>query len=125
MTARKCSDPTAVVIAVALAGKRVQRLSDGSYLAPCPVPGHGRGRGDRNPSLQIRDGDSRLLVKCYAACDPRDVLDFLRGRGVLDEKQLEHVRAEKKKARQKSGDFTDDDEGGEGLLDDETEEDED
>jgi putative DNA primase/helicase len=85
MTTRECSDSTAAVIAVALAGSRVQRLGDGSYLVPCPVPGHGRGRGDRNPSLQIRDGDSRLLVKCYASCDPRAVLDVLRRRGVLDE----------------------------------------
>ena len=56
-------------IALALAGGQ-QRLPNGSYLVPCPVPSHGRGRGDRNPSLRLADGDTQLLVHCYAGCDP-------------------------------------------------------
>jgi hypothetical protein len=71
-------------IALALYGRRAQRLADGSYLVPCPVLSHGKGRGDRNPSLRIGDGASRLLVRCYSGCDPRDVLDVLRRRGLLD-----------------------------------------
>ena len=70
-------------IALALAGGQ-QRLPNGSYLVPSPVPSHGRGRGDRNPSLRLADGDTQLLVHCYAGCDPRDVLDELRRRGLLD-----------------------------------------
>ena len=58
---------TARDVALALAGRRAQRLADGSYLVPCPVPSHGKGRGDRNPSLRIGDGASRLLV-----CDTPD-----------------------------------------------------
>jgi len=68
-----------------LAGRRPQRLPDGGYLVPCPVPSHGRGRGDRNPSLRIGDGETRLLVHCFGGCDPRDVLDVLRRRGLLDD----------------------------------------
>jgi hypothetical protein len=71
-------------IALALGGGRAQRLPDGSYLVPCPVPGHGRGRGDHNPSLRLSDGESRLLVRCFTGCDPRDVLAELRRRGLLD-----------------------------------------
>ena len=77
---------TARDIASALTGRRAQRLADGSYLVPCPVPSHGKGRGDRNPSLRIGDGASRLLVHCYAGCDARDVLDELRRRSLLDDK---------------------------------------
>jgi len=73
-------------IALALGDRRAQRLADGSYLVPCPVPSHGRGRGDRNPSLRIGDGDTQLLVRCYAGCDARDVLDELRSRGLLDDR---------------------------------------
>jgi hypothetical protein len=72
-------------IALTLAGGRAQRLTDGSFLIPCPVPSHGRGRGDQSPSLRIADGQTRLLIHCYAGCDPRDVLDVLRRRGLLDE----------------------------------------
>jgi hypothetical protein len=73
-------------IAAALAGKRAQRLADSSYLVPCPVSSHGKGRGDRSPSLRISDGKTRLLVKCFAGCDPRDVLAELRRRGFLDDR---------------------------------------
>jgi hypothetical protein len=86
---------TARAIAHALGGRRAQRLSDGSYLIPCPVPSHGRGRGDRTPSLRIGDGASRVLVHCYSGCDRLAVLDELRRHGLLD-------RPEKMSVRQKS-----------------------
>jgi len=75
---------TAAKIAVALSGRRAQRLADGSYLVPCPLRSHGRGRGDRSPSLRIDDGQRRLLVHCYAGCDRLDVLAELRRRRLLD-----------------------------------------
>jgi putative DNA primase/helicase len=71
-------------IATTLAGRRAQRLSDGSYLTRCPVPSHGKGRGDQSPSLRIADGETRLLVRCFCGCDPRDVLEALRQRGLED-----------------------------------------
>jgi len=74
-------------IALALAGRRAQRLGDGSFLVPCPVPAHGKGRGDRNPSLRIGDGQTRLLVHCYSGCGARDVLDELCRRGLLPQRQ--------------------------------------
>jgi hypothetical protein len=63
-------------IALALGGRRAQRLADGSYLIPCPVRSHGKGRGDRNPSLRIGDGTTRLLVHCFGGCDSVAVLDL-------------------------------------------------
>ena len=65
-------------------GRLVQRLADGGFLIPCPVPSHGQGHGDRNPSLAIKDGDKGLLVRCFAGCDLRDVLAELRRRGLDD-----------------------------------------
>ena len=49
----------------------------GGYLIPCPCPGHGRGRGDLNPSLHIRDGEHRLLVRCFAGCEPAEIMRAL------------------------------------------------
>ncbi|WP_051948770.1 toprim domain-containing protein [Methylosinus sp. PW1] len=61
------------------------------YLCRCPLPTHGNGKGDRRPSLSIRDGeDERLLVHCFAGCDPRDVLAELRRRGLLDDDRRDH-----------------------------------
>jgi putative DNA primase/helicase len=75
---------SARAIALALAGRRAQRLADGGFLVPCPVSSHGKGRGDRSPSLRIGDGQTRLLVHCYAGCDRLDVLDELRRRGLIE-----------------------------------------
>jgi hypothetical protein len=47
-------------------------------LIPCPVPSHGKGRGDKNPSLSIADGRDGLLVRCHGGCDSLDVLTELR-----------------------------------------------
>lgn len=73
----------AEIIARALG--RAQRIPSGGYLASCPVPSHGQGRGDHNPSLSIKDGDKGLLVRCFSGCDSRDVLGALRARGLLDD----------------------------------------
>ena len=43
-------------------------------MVPCPNPTHGKGRGDRTPSLCIRDGDNgSLIMHCHANCDYQDV----------------------------------------------------
>ncbi|MDK1385118.1 toprim domain-containing protein [Sinorhizobium sp. 8-89] len=48
----------------------------GSYgMAKCPA------HDDRSPSLSIRDGDGKVLVRCHAGCDQADVLDALQARG--------------------------------------------
>ena len=93
-------------VALALAGPRAQRLADGGYLIPCPVASHGKGLGDRNPSLHISNGASRLLVRCYAGCDPRDVLNELRRRGLLDGREYDRraVETQSKERRSREGD---------------------
>ncbi|WP_374470302.1 toprim domain-containing protein [Phenylobacterium sp.] len=58
--------------------------SGDGFLVSCPLASHGKGRGDRRPSLSIRDGDTALLVHCHAGCDPRDVLEALRREGHAD-----------------------------------------
>lgn len=43
------------------------------YLCRCPVPHHGKGRGDLRPSLALSDGDRGLVYHCFAGCAPADV----------------------------------------------------
>jgi hypothetical protein len=52
---------------------RVQRNGT-STLASCPCPSHGKGNGDRNPSLSIAEKDGRVLIHCMSECNPQDVL---------------------------------------------------
>jgi putative DNA primase/helicase len=67
-------------IGLALNGRR----NGNGWLVSCPVLSHGNGRGDRNPSLSVSDGDDgRLLLKCFAGCGFNDIMDELRGRGLL------------------------------------------
>jgi len=83
----------AAELARALSGRRVQRLADGSYLVPCPVRSHGKGRGDKSPSLRIGDGVSRVLVHCFAGCDSRDVLEELKRRRLIEDRARDSARA--------------------------------
>jgi len=71
----------ATVVASQLGGRR---LGSGGFICRCPVLSHGIGRGDIHPSLSIADGERGILVHCFGGCDPRDVLDALRGLGLLD-----------------------------------------
>ncbi|MFC9897281.1 hypothetical protein ACFVMC_26630 [Nocardia sp. NPDC127579] len=54
----------------------------------CPVPTHGQGRGDRNPSLGVKYDPNRAktIVTCFSRCDQNDVLDVagLRVRDLFD-----------------------------------------
>ncbi|MDM7461460.1 MAG: hypothetical protein P3X24_007425, partial [bacterium] len=62
-----------------------RRLRDGEWIASCPLPSHGRGRGDLNPSLSISESpDGELLVHCHAGCDSREILRELRRLAGLD-----------------------------------------
>jgi hypothetical protein len=45
----------------------------------CKCPAH----EDASPSLIFWQGHSAVRFKCYAGCDPRDILDILRRRGVF------------------------------------------
>jgi putative DNA primase/helicase len=70
---------SAATIARSLGGRK---RADG-YLCCCPVTSHGKGKGDRNPSLLIKDGDWAVLLKCFAGCDRLDILDELRRRDLI------------------------------------------
>jgi putative DNA primase/helicase len=48
----------------------------------CLCPVHGSRTG-RSATLALRDGDRGLIIKCFADCDPRDVLAELRRRGLI------------------------------------------
>ncbi len=52
----------------------VRRVGSG-WKVSCPLSKHGRGFGDRNPSVSITEGDdSRALVNCQAGCQTEDVV---------------------------------------------------
>ena len=45
------------------------------WLVGCPLPSHGQGRGDRNPSVSLTEGDdAQALVYCQAGCETEDVV---------------------------------------------------
>ena len=75
-------------IGIALRGRRNGK----SWLVSCPCPNHGKGHGDRNPSLSVSDGDDRLLLRCFAGCEFEDIIDALRGRGLLNDNRVEPRR---------------------------------
>ena len=56
---------------------------NGQWLASCPVPGHGSGNGDKNPSLSITESEGKTLFHCHAGCDQREVFDAVRERNLL------------------------------------------
>jgi len=54
------------------------------YLASCPVPHHGQGNGDKNPSLSVTDGeDGNILFKCHGGCDQHTVFNAIKEMGLL------------------------------------------
>jgi hypothetical protein len=61
------------------------RRNGNGWLVRCPCPNHGKGRGDRFPSLSVSDGDDgRLLLRCFAGCEFVDILDELKHRGLVE-----------------------------------------
>lgn len=70
---------SADLIGRALNGRR----NGGGWLVRCPCPSHGKGRGDRNPSLSVAD-DGRLLLRCFSGCEFLEILDELKRLGLVD-----------------------------------------
>ena len=74
------------MVSAAEIAKHLHGVRAGSgWICSCPVPSHGKGRGDRSPSLSLSNGDDGLVVHCFSGCSARDVYDALRGRGLLDD----------------------------------------
>src|SRR5712671_3914892 len=66
---------TAETIAKALGGHR----AGATWMARCPV------HDDRAPSLSISSGkNGKVLVRCHAGCEQRDVITALVDRGLWD-----------------------------------------
>ena len=56
---------------------------NGNWLASCPVAGHGRGNGDKNPSLSIKEDNGKYLFHCHGGCAQGAVFDAVRERNLL------------------------------------------
>ena len=68
---------------IAKALGNAKRVGKG-WLASCPLPGHGQGHGDKNPSLSISDGDDgKPLFKCHSGCDQHELFAAIRDYGLL------------------------------------------
>ncbi len=66
----------AEAIAKALGGRK----AGAAWMARCPA------HDDRAPSLSIADArDGKVLVRCHAGCNQRDVIALLRARGVWED----------------------------------------
>ena len=62
------------------------KQANGSWLASCPVQSHGKGNGDKNPSLSITETqDGKYLFHCHGGCDQQDVFNAIKDRGLLPE----------------------------------------
>ena len=82
----------------ALAALDGREVRDGSAQARCPLPSHGRGKGDRTPSLTLDRDDAAggFVVCCHGGCDQRElfraVIDLAgNGSGPALKRRMEHV----------------------------------
>ena len=73
--------PTAHDVARVLGGAT---KTETGWLCRCPVQGHGKGRGDRTPSLSVADGEKGLVWKCWAGCSQEAVQAALERHGLAD-----------------------------------------
>jgi hypothetical protein len=81
---------SAEAIAKALGGRK----AGAAWMARCPA------HDDRMPSLSIADArDGKVLVRCHAGCDQREVIAALRARGVWDADERRPVRFSRKPDR--------------------------
>jgi putative DNA primase/helicase len=81
---------TAEAIAKALGGRK----AGAAWMARCPA------HDDRAPSLSIADAcDGKVLVRCHAGCDQRDVIAALRARGAWDVDERWPIRSSRKPER--------------------------
>jgi hypothetical protein len=54
--------------------QNARKAGDGHRVS-CPLRGHGKGLGDRDPSVSVTEGDDgRALVNCLAGCDTEEIV---------------------------------------------------
>lgn len=62
------------------------KRANGQWVASCPVPSHGKGNGDKNPSLSIHIGDDgKPLFHCHGGCSQEEVFNTIKDRNLLPE----------------------------------------
>lgn len=62
------------------------KRANGQWVASCPVPGHGKGNGDKNPSLSISiNDDGKPLFHCHGGCTQEDVFNTIKDMRLLPE----------------------------------------
>ena len=64
------------------------KRANGQWVASCPVPSHGKGNGDKNPSLSVHiDDEGKPLFHCHGGCSQESVFQTIRDRNLLPELQ--------------------------------------
>lgn len=54
---------------------KAKQRAPGQWVSKCPAPSHGKGRGDKSPSLSVNEGgDGQALLHCHAGCEVEDVV---------------------------------------------------
>jgi hypothetical protein len=62
------------------------KKANGQWVASCPVQGHGKGNGDKNPSLSISiNDDGKPLFHCHGGCTQEDVFNTIKDMRLLPE----------------------------------------
>ena len=59
---------------------RVKSTGADTWQVSCPLPTHGQGEGDRNPSVTVTlSSDGNPLIHCHARCDQDEVFHAIMG----------------------------------------------
>jgi hypothetical protein len=62
------------------------KRANGQWVASCPVPSHGKGNGDKNPSLSVHiDDEGKPLFHCHGGCTQESVFQTIRDMHLLPE----------------------------------------
>jgi hypothetical protein len=62
------------------------KRANGQWVASCPVPSHGKGNGDKNPSLSVHiDDEGKVLFHCHGGCTQESVFQTIRDMHLLPE----------------------------------------
>jgi hypothetical protein len=62
------------------------KRANGQWVASCPVPSHGKGNGDKNPSLSVHiDDEGKPLFHCHSGCTQESVFQTIRDMQLLPE----------------------------------------